>query len=239
MTLLQDVINDTQGTGPVAGLLRKLKVLATRTGAPEMLQWVNQELNGYPRNSPVPTYRGPFTTMPRAQFIGPAGFSVKNHVVRRSVFPEEAQSSYLFEMKLPHPVAEVESFAASEDETSFGWPAEALAMYNYLIEQGKGDVDPMLRCVGVRYSVPDHVFVGILDQIRNKALDLALELEAVAPDAGEPDASDDTKREARQVIVNYNFLGTDMSGANNAFGGSGFGQMLGGLLPGAVGTTGE
>jgi len=74
----------------------------------------------------------------------------------------------------------------------------------------------------VKYSFSQAVFVGILDQVRNIALDLALELEEVAPQAGEPGAGDVVNTEARELIQHhFHIEGMVVSGSNITFGGEG------------------
>ncbi|MEV6139129.1 hypothetical protein AB0L63_24315 [Nocardia sp. NPDC051990] len=72
---------------------------------------------------------------------------------------------------------------------------------------------------GVKAELNRHAFETVLDAARNKALDLALELEGVAPDVGEAGVPDEVNMAARQVTYNI-FLGTSLAGANNTFGGT-------------------
>ena len=49
MKLLEEIRRDAVSTGvPLAELLRKCLVLASRLGNGEFKSWVNYELNGYP-----------------------------------------------------------------------------------------------------------------------------------------------------------------------------------------------
>ena len=49
--ILSDIMNDV----PVANVLLKAKIFATKKGDQELLNWLNQEINGYEEN--LPSYR--------------------------------------------------------------------------------------------------------------------------------------------------------------------------------------
>ena len=67
----------------------------------------------------------------------------------------------------------------------------------------------------------------VLDAIRNTALDLALKLQMEAPDAGNPYADPGTKERAVNVVNNHFYLqNANLSGSDNALGGSGFSQKV-------------
>lgn len=222
MTLLQTVIEEAQGTGPVPPLLRRLKVLATRTGARStLLAWTNSELGGYrDEHGPLPPYRGPYPIAPLGNYIGIGWTELTGHRVAPTGFPE-ALAEALFSMNFTEPIAELEA-AAEEDRTNFSWPAEAVNYYNGLIAQGKSGLASHFRCLGVKYTMPRSRYVGILDQVRNLALDLALELDEVVPKAGEPDADEAVNREARQVIEqHFHIEGMSVSHSNLTFVGEG------------------
>lgn len=58
MTLLEEIEEGAQGEEmPLGTLLRKCLVLASRLGSQPAIDWVKWELNGYPKDVPVPDYR--------------------------------------------------------------------------------------------------------------------------------------------------------------------------------------
>ena len=97
-----------------------------------------------------------------------------------------------------------------KDSVQLTWPADGVRYYNYGIQQGT--ISPIVQggmvLAQVIRPVSAHVFVGVLDAVRNKVLDLALELEQAAPAAGQPDAPADTNSHAAQIINNYSFQGS-------------------------------
>lgn len=228
MTFLLDFINDAQNDGPTPRLLRKMKVLAAFTGTPELTIWANREINGYPHGASLPEYRGPFRVNPLGHFIGPLGAEIRNVPIPTRTFPEELRDGPLFVLTLTQGIAEIESYM-DHDNTEFAWTADIVMGYNAMVERGKvlRIADPIYGLVGAKYTVPRALFKGVLDSIHNKALDLALELHAVAPKAGEANADSETKEVARTTIVQFfNFPNADMSGSNNAFGSRAFGQGI-------------
>lgn len=58
MKLLDEIIELlSDKNGSLTDALLKTKVLMHRIGHKELAEWVNDELNGYPKDKPVPTYR--------------------------------------------------------------------------------------------------------------------------------------------------------------------------------------
>lgn len=142
--------------------------------------------------------------------------------------PEEARNSSLFRLTLNQGIAELEGYI-DDKVTNFAWTADTVVMYNGLVKMGKVQriMESSFGLVNATYSIPSAQFKGVLDAIRNKALDLALELYAAAPEAGEATAGPSTNNVARDTIIQfitYNFPSADLSGSNNAFGSSEFAQ---------------
>jgi hypothetical protein len=68
---LTDIIDAaTNDTESIASLLRKTKVLAARLETPPLIDWVDNELDGYLDNAPLPSYRGRFHTRVISQWAG-------------------------------------------------------------------------------------------------------------------------------------------------------------------------
>jgi len=218
MTLLQEIIDGASGTDvPVSTLLRKVKVLAARTGTAASLgQWVDQELSGYDEVDSVPSYRGPHPTLVLGDFYGAFGSGVKNVQIPPISFPAELRDGPLFNVTFMQPLAEIEDLAL-QDVTRLAWPPDGITYYNYGVQQREIQriVREDMALAQVVRPVSRSVLTGIIDAVRTRVLDLALDIESVAPDAGEPGATDETKREAQQVVNNYNFHG---AGSNIAIG---------------------
>lgn len=204
VTLLDEVIQGASGDASVATLLRQVKVLSSRTQTASLASWVDQELNGYRSSDDVPDYRGPFPLHPLGHFIGPFQSEVRNVQIPPSTFSAKYRDGQLFNIIFEQPIAEIETWA-KDDFTNISWPPDAQRFYHHLISTG--EVTPVVRTdmvlASVHCPVASTTFVGILNAVRNKVLDLALELEQVAPMAGQPNVPSDQKDPAAAVINNH------------------------------------
>ncbi|MFJ3473387.1 hypothetical protein ACIPJ1_10665 [Microbacterium maritypicum] len=183
MTLLDDVIEQASD-GDAAAMLRKLMIVARRMGAEPLNAWVKAELNGYDDADSIPDYRGPFVVTVKAHITGPFGAQAPSTLTRFGM-PEEFGS--LFEVSFLEPVAALESFATSDAGIVFPWDPTAIGLYNGWIRDGR---IPFIQGWGVfsaERSVSQATLRGVVDVVRTKALELALDLQAEFPDAGEKD----------------------------------------------------
>jgi hypothetical protein len=209
VTLLDDIVAGSSGTAPVSTLLRQLKVVAARTGTGGLAEWVERELNGYANSEELPAYRGPFDTIVLGQFMGPFGIELQNVPIPPSTLPEKLRDTALFKLFVLESVGRVETWAAQPDVT-FHWSPDSVRFYNAGL--GRGTIKPVVRtdmalATAVR-PIDTSIFISVLDAVRNRILDLSLELERAAPGAGEPDASAEVKEQAAQVVNHYNFYGS-------------------------------
>lgn len=223
MTLLDDIVSGASGTAAVSTLLRQLKVLASRTATDRLDAWVTSELTGYPDAMALPPYRGPFDVVALGHFVGSFQSEARNVQIAPSTFPADMREGSLFKLWLLAPVAELEQMA-SGDFVQLAWPPDAVRYYNYGVQQGtiQRVVREDMVLVSVVRPVPVHVFVGALDAVRTKILELALELEQVVPTAGQLDASADVRGQAAQIINTYNFNAS----SNVAINSSGISQTV-------------
>ncbi len=129
---------------PVDELLRRLKVVASRAGIPELESWVQQELDGYDHVEELPTYRGPFTTHVLGHFSGMLQSEASNVPIAASLFPSEYQPR-LFKANFFEGVAALEVLASANSELTIPWPADALMLVQMLERQGKLNLDPPPR----------------------------------------------------------------------------------------------
>lgn len=210
MTLLTEIIDAASGDRvPARTLLCKLKVVAARTQTGKLAEWVAYELDGYPDGSTLPSYRGPFEAPVMAHFMGPFNSQIRNIAIPPSTFPEDLRDGPLFQLHLYHSIAEVEHMA-SEGTTQIVWPQDAVRYYNIGVASGRiqPTVNADMSLVQAIRPYARQVFVGVVDAVRTRTLDLALELERVAPQAGEPGAPSDSRDQAQQVVSTYNFYGS-------------------------------
>ncbi|MGW1742016.1 AbiTii domain-containing protein [Nocardia sp. NPDC001965] len=235
MSQIQEVIDLAQENGPVRDLLRKLKVVAFRAGAKDMLEWIEHELRGYPHGTLLPVYRGQIEVSPRREYS--AGGDSRVVALKLEEVPEASRGEWYFTRAFRESVADLEEYA-KKAQTRFFWPLEGepddvrAAYETRTYRTGRASSVGGMHLGSLReretpgrtyYYVSGRKFSQILDTIRDRVLDLALEIEERVPNAGDATASEDDAR-AIAGVVNFHFNGVDFSDSNNAFGSGGFDQ---------------
>lgn len=200
MTLLQDLVDGAAGdTVPVPTLLRQLKVVAARTDAAPLAEWVRYELEGYPSDVTVPTYRGPFNgpTLGRFQLLG-------NNVSEQPMSPSRYPWVWpAAARRITSPIAELEHLIG-EAQIGIRWPDEAIEAYNDEVSRARMSGALLIEeLISATRLVDRHFIAGLLSAVRCRVLGLALELEKVAPSAGQPNAPAETVAAAQQVITTH------------------------------------
>lgn len=225
VTILEDIVGGASGDAPVAGLLRKVKVVAARLSVSRLESWVDHELTGYPDDADLPDYRGPLQSEVRGDYSGPFGSGVNFGLVPRSAFPDEIASSALFEIEFRQSVAELESMCGSDGLRAM-WSADAIAHANALIQAGAVRIYEGMFLQQAYRPIPQHVVVGVLEAVRNRILDLGLTLEAEYPQAGGRDVPAPPPSTIEQVV--NNIYGGNV---NLTVGGTGFEQIISQVVP--------
>lgn len=197
MTLLDEVIEQASD-GDAAAMLRKLMIVAHRLGADPLLAWVKAELNGYGDLDDIPDYRGPFTVNVQAVITGPGPSKGTSTLTKHGV-PDGFDG--LFELRFKDPLATLEGFAGSADGIAVPWDPAIIGLYNGWIDEGRV---PFIEYWGV-YSAQkvfsQAALKGIVDVVRTKALELALDLQAEYPDAGEKDGPTVDNPDVRATVT--------------------------------------
>jgi hypothetical protein len=204
VTLLQDLVDGAAGdTVPVATLLRRLKVIAARADAAPLDEWITHELGGYPPAVTLPAYRRPLQLVVTGHFVGPHGQQAENVPIQALDFPQEWRSGF-FDQWLRDPVARLQQ-SAEDEYRLLPWPADAVHAASTLMRGGRiaSAVGPGMSLVAAYALATANVYVGVLDAVRTRVLDLALELEKTAPDAGRPNAPVETTAAVQQVVINH------------------------------------
>ncbi|WP_141385743.1 AbiTii domain-containing protein, partial [Microbacterium maritypicum] len=201
MTLLDDVIEQASD-GDASAMLRKLMIVAHRLGADSLLAWVKAELNGYDTKSSVPDYRGPFAVTVKAHITGPFGAQAPSTLTRAGT-PDYFGG--LFEVSFSEPLAVMEGYATSGDGIVYPWDPLAIGLYNGWIQDGRVPFVEGWGVFSAQRAVSPGTFQGIVDVVRTRALELALDLQADFPEAGEkhgPTVTDPAVQEAVTTITN-------------------------------------
>lgn len=209
----------TADTTSVAALLRMIKVVAARIQTPLVVDWVDNELAGYSSEAPLPDYRGPFQTQVLSEWSGFGGSQIRNAPLAPSAFPQGLRDAGAFEVEFRESVSELERLATSDGLLSYFWPTDVIALINGMMQNGQlkelQQFAPLHGLVAVHKRVSPALLTSVLDSVRTRVLSLALDLEQVMPDAGEPGVVPVDPAHINNIITNY-FSGP---GTAVAFGG--------------------
>ncbi|MFF9281113.1 AbiTii domain-containing protein [Streptomyces griseosporeus] len=187
MALLQDVIRDAAGeTVSTASLLRQARIVATRLGISEALRWIDAELAGY-SDDDVPAYRGPFSVHTFGDFVGPFGSGLRNAPVATSMLPERFTPAGLAKTCILTSVPEMEELLkrGADDGLGVPWTADMVAQFNFHHSRGDFTMYEGMGATRIWQSLSPSLLKSVLDSIRTRILDFALQLEAENPEAGE------------------------------------------------------
>lgn len=112
-------------------------------------------------------------------------------------------------MELRESVGELERLAKVDGPLSYAWGTDTVGMLNRVMLDGKlpevQRIAPMHGLVSAKRLVSTAVIGSVLDQVRTRVLGLALDLERILPDAGEPGATPADSSAMTTIVTNYIF----------------------------------
>lgn len=174
MTILDEILEaSTNASVPTPDLLRKVQIAAHRLGALEVERWVRSELSGYDDEN-LPDYRVRHTNV-----IGKFySFGPREMTQQLTAKPEGCESWWI--VKMQQPILELFELSQGENDASRPWSAAQVLHY----EQSKvfGYEDWSLN--NAWNVITRQSLKGMVDVVRTKAMEFALELQGQFPDAG-------------------------------------------------------
>jgi len=180
VSLLDDIqVAATDPSHSLSDLLRKSQILAFRLRHEPFREWVAHELNGYPDDAGLPDYRGSLRGEIKADLAGMFGRAAKNVAVPLTNIPEEVRDRAV-QFKFYQGVAMLESLIGDARRTG-----ETRVMSPFSAELAA--LTPVwqdYQTISMWLEVPIASVVGILDQVRSRALEFVLEIETENPEAG-------------------------------------------------------
>jgi hypothetical protein len=180
VSLLTDIqAAATDPSHSLSDLLRKCQILAIRLRHEPFKTWVGRELNGYPNEVTPPPYRTSLRGDIKADLSGPFGSGGKNVPVPISLFPTEVRDQAT-RFDFYQAVATLESTVA---DAKAGGHATIQSMFPVEIS-ARMEIWQGYQTMGMWLEVPIAAVVGVLDQVRSRALEFVLEIEAENPEAG-------------------------------------------------------
>jgi hypothetical protein len=201
MQLLDEIINGAVDDKiPLPSLLRKCLLLAHKLKNAKLRAWAEYELNGYSDEASLPDYRkAPIRAL--GNFLGPAGSSLKNAQLAVTIMDDDhrhwAETSPLMQ-----PIAAYDTGKDADGKPNGGripWPPELVAIYSTKFYSH-------MRMMSAYQEIPGTVFVSVMDTVRTKILQLALELKDEVGDA-EADEDGVLSRRVDQSVVNHIYGG--------------------------------
>lgn len=217
MSLLRQIQESLVQEGSNLGsVLLKLRLLAARLGSNILEEWVKHESEGYPPDSALPDYRIVGVTY-TGNFSGPFGSGIKNAPIPPyliSKFVNDSWNSFSVRESI---AAVGELVKSSADGDSLGIQASDLI----LMLQGK--VYEGYACNSVSGNISAVSMSEILQSVRNRVLELTIELEKSIPEAalitiGTQEMDKDNASKAQQITqqIIYGNVGNAISGGSES-----------------------
>lgn len=216
MNLLEEIITGaTDDNVSTSNLLRKVTVVAHYLKATEVAEWVRGELNGYKTVEVLPKYRHNSITPVMGTWTGWGGSSI-TQIIGSNGLPGDA-AEVLFHVSFFQPISELEDLTKLAEDPSQPWEPWQVVQYNKWNAEGKGTWIEGMNLLNARRIVTRASIRGVIDNIRNTALELALNLHTTDENAGTlngPTIADDP------IATTINNFTTNVfgHGANFAFG---------------------
>ena len=177
MSLLREIQTAvTQDGADLGSVLLQLRVLAARLGSGPLEEWVKRESEGYPPDSPVPSYR----LVPvayRGTFLGPFGSAINNAQIPGYLIEQFAGKQWTGH-EIRDGIAAIDDLVRSaHNDGSIRINASNLI----LLLQGKVYED--YSCNEVTGEISRAALTELRYAVRSRILELTLELEESVPAA--------------------------------------------------------
>jgi AbiTii len=215
VSLLRELQNATYADVPLTAVLRRAAVFAARLEDPLLREWAYCELNGYPRDATLPTYRRSRPVVARGDFIvhgpeipPPRPHSLEEEVARQRIereFGRPFPGHRPIEAQLNDVLIDPHKVPPPERDRLFTHQfLQRVVVYEDWLRTQTDDMrDPwplevLARnrtklgrgtCVEAWRVLPRPDLIAVVDGVLNRLLEFAVVLEREAPDAGDLPAS--------------------------------------------------
>lgn len=169
MGLLEEIqLAAIDGSVGLGTLLRMCRLLAARLGSAELAEWVKFESEGYPTHAHVPSYRISHPAI-KATFSGPFGSGIKNAGIPTYLVDKFCGEGWT-EFRCRQSAASIE--ATLEDAKS----GSLQINLDNLMLLLQGNVYKDYACVAVWGELPTSTLTDIQNGVRNRVLELSIQL---------------------------------------------------------------
>jgi hypothetical protein len=200
MTLLREIQKaTTESEVDLADTLRKCKVLAARLKHQEFTDWVNHELNGYPREAELPGYRKS-KGISKGHFFGPGGAKLTDAQIPPVVMPEEIRH-IVTDTDLRTPVSGLQEMIsrAPDGVIKLVWPGDVIVYVQQHVS-----IYPEMDLVEAYKMLSTATVRSVLDTVKTRILDFCLAIEQENPQAGDIGPQDPPPIDRERVTNIYN-----------------------------------
>lgn len=168
----RSLLDSQQG---VASALLKFKLLASRLNSISLELWVKHELEGYPADIDLPSYRRVGIHY-LADFSGPFGSGVKNAPIPPYAIKKFAGDDWnIFELR--QSISGIDALVGQTDDGVIQLAANNLI---YLLQ---GNMYEGMACNSVRGLISRASLLEVISAVRSRMLDLTIELERKVPES--------------------------------------------------------
>lgn len=216
--MLQTLIESlTDNEAPLEEGLRKLLVIAYRTDSEPLREWVERELEGYASSKEVPHYRKDLPVQLRLQFTGYFGSSATTHFSHLDI-PEDLRWWGENGQSIRQSVTELTALAHGKDDPGTPLPKLWVRRYQDRADAGKAAHYTSMLLDNAHIIIPRTMILGVLGNVRNSSLKMALELESISPTLGSPTGTTPEQFDAAQRVINVNIeqMNGDMHAGHEA-----------------------
>ncbi len=176
MSLLLDIQKEVvSGDTPIAPILLKLRLLAAKLGSVDLEEWVKHEVEGYPNEVEVPSYRVLGVSY-SGTFSGPFGSGINNAPIPTSMIRKLAGDQWA-DYKLRQSAAAIDELLKSANEGSGVLHINSADLIPIL----QGKIYPDYACNSVIGKVSTASFAEVQHAVRSRILELVLKMERNVP----------------------------------------------------------
>ncbi|HWD12235.1 MAG TPA: hypothetical protein VG519_02680 [Pseudochrobactrum sp.] len=183
MALLLDIQNaSADGSVSIATLLRKCLILAARLDSSILEDWIKYEMDGYPSDVSVPQYRRIELNF-KGTFSGAFGSGITNAPIAPYIVEKHSNNPNISTFHCRQSIASLETLSKGDPQNL------RINMDNMgLVLQGKVYPNMALNHFWAEFS--NTALIDIENTVRNKILELSLNIWKKYPDAGNSSDSD-------------------------------------------------
>lgn len=180
MSLLREIeASIVDPNSDLSSILLKLRLLASRLGSRPLEEWVKHEAEGYPEDIEVPEYRK-IPVSHSGNWAGPFGSGIQNAPIPPALIAEHAGERWLTK-EMRESAAAVDGLLSYNKDQNETLRVDASNLTLLL----QGHVYPEWNCIAAWGRVSKTSLREIQNAVRNRILEMIIELEKEVPAAAE------------------------------------------------------